>query len=174
MIQALVSTKKISRPFEQAETTISRTYGGTGLGLSICKQLVEMMKGKIELHSQLNKGTTVSFKVPYSQGDIEPIAQNGPIYLEKANPTIEQWLKIWDINYRIATNKIDFPLLQIDAAYSAQHPYNIPTNPLFPGQLRELIERINNNDDTISTNHKTQYPHLLGRVLVAEIIKLIR
>ncbi|WP_258177080.1 response regulator [Photobacterium damselae] len=126
------------------------------------------MKGKIELHSQLNKGTTVSFKVPYSQGDIEPIAQNGPIYLEKANPTIEQWLKIWDINYRIATNKIDFPLLQIDAAYSAQHPYNIPTDPLFPGQLRELIERINNNDDTISTNHKTQYPHLLGRVLVAE------
>ncbi len=160
--------KRLFSPFEQAETTISRTYGGTGLGLSICKQLVEMMKGKIELHSQLNKGTTVSFKVPYSQGDIEPIAQNGPIYLEKANPTIEQWLKIWDINYRIATNKIDFPLLQIDAAYSAKHPYNIPTDPLFPGQLRELIERINNNDDTISTNHKTQYPHLLGRVLVAE------
>ncbi|HIF9257298.1 TPA: ATP-binding protein [Photobacterium damselae] len=160
--------KRLFSPFEQAEKTISRTYGGTGLGLSICKQLVEMMNGKIELHSQLNEGTTVIFKVPYCQGDIEPIEQNDPIYLEKAHPTIEQWLKIWDINYRIATNQIDFPLLQIDATYSAQHSYNISTDPLFPGQLRELIERINNNDDTISTAHKAQYPHLLGRILVAE------
>ncbi|HIF9390405.1 TPA: ATP-binding protein [Photobacterium damselae] len=160
--------KRLFSPFEQAETTISRTYGGTGLGLSICKQLVEMMNGKIELHSQLNEGTTVSFKVPFTHGDIEPIAQNGPIYLEKSNPTIEQWLKIWDIDYRIATNQIDFPLLQIDATYSAQHSYNISTDPLFPGQLRELIERINNNDDTVSTVHKAQYPHLLGRILVTE------
>jgi hypothetical protein len=33
-------------------------YGGTGLGLVICKKLVNAMGGSIDVHSQLNKGTT--------------------------------------------------------------------------------------------------------------------
>jgi len=51
------------KPFAQAETWTSRRYGGTGLGLAICQQLVQLMDGSIELHSEEGAGTTVTVKL---------------------------------------------------------------------------------------------------------------
>lgn len=39
---------------------------GTGLGLAICKNIVELMGGKIEFDSVYKKGTTFIFSLPYS------------------------------------------------------------------------------------------------------------
>ena len=57
--------EKIFEDFTQADNTITRKYGGTGLGTTISKQLVELMGGSIELHSELGKGTTFSFSLPF-------------------------------------------------------------------------------------------------------------
>ena len=50
--------------FSQGSIQINRKYGGTGLGLSIVKGLIDILKGKIYLKSELDKGSTFFFELP--------------------------------------------------------------------------------------------------------------
>jgi signal transduction histidine kinase len=51
--------------FRQVDESASRQQGGSGLGLSICKELVDLMGGRIYLESSLGKGSTFIVELPY-------------------------------------------------------------------------------------------------------------
>jgi signal transduction histidine kinase/DNA-binding response OmpR family regulator len=59
---------KLFKSFEQADNSITRSYGGSGLGLSICKQIVKLMGGDITVKSTPGIGSIFSFSVPVSWG----------------------------------------------------------------------------------------------------------
>ena len=48
-------------PFLQMETSTTRRFGGTGLGLSISKQLIDLMKGSMDVSSNEGKGSCFYF-----------------------------------------------------------------------------------------------------------------
>lgn len=88
--------KVVFDPFRQAEeSTFSRQYGGVGLGLSIVKGMVTLMKGRIWLESELEKGTCFYFTIPYSpskeveEATIEPSGLKNNIWASNTLLVVE-------------------------------------------------------------------------------------
>jgi len=56
--------EKIFEAFSQEEISIRRKFGGTGLGLFIVNKLIDLMNGEIDIHSEKNKGTSITIEIP--------------------------------------------------------------------------------------------------------------
>ena len=74
----------IFQSFEQADSSIARSYGGTGIGLSITKKLIELHGGKIWLTSEFGKGSKFYFTLPKSKEQKTPMQKENS-KIENAN-----------------------------------------------------------------------------------------
>ncbi|MCA9796039.1 MAG: response regulator, partial [Candidatus Eremiobacteraeota bacterium] len=71
--------KRIFKPFYQADTSISRSYGGVGLGLAVVHGIVRMMNGRVWVDSQPGRGSSFQFTAQFG------VAQ--AVESDKASPT---------------------------------------------------------------------------------------
>ena len=55
--------------FAQADAGTTRKFGGTGLGLTISLELTQLMGGTITASSELGKGSTFRFQLPFAAAD---------------------------------------------------------------------------------------------------------
>lgn len=67
----------VFKEFSQADDSTSREFGGTGLGLSISSKIVQILNSKIELESELGKGSIFSFVLNFD------VIESKTIHLEK-------------------------------------------------------------------------------------------
>ena len=55
---------RVLLPFEQVESSLSRTHNGTGLGLPLTAAMMELHGGAIEIDSEIDQGTAVTLRFP--------------------------------------------------------------------------------------------------------------
>jgi len=110
----------IFKHFRQADDSyISRQYDGAGIGLSIASGLVALLGGNIWLDSELNKGTSFYFTIPYISAKAEEKEEalqesvlhnwkgkNILIVEDDSNNQLflEETLENTNVNYRVATS----------------------------------------------------------------------
>jgi DNA-binding response OmpR family regulator/two-component sensor histidine kinase len=78
---------KIFNRFYQIDTTQRRKYEGTGIGLALVKELVDMLKGRISVSSQVGVGTTFEVELPVAadhRNELPRENNNAPVPLMTA------------------------------------------------------------------------------------------
>jgi diguanylate cyclase (GGDEF)-like protein len=148
----------IFQSFEQADSSIARSYGGTGIGLSITKKLIELHTGKIWLTSEVGKGSKFYFTLPKSknqksemQMENQPGLTVKPVGLELAKdednvdlikPLVLNEEEKNNSNIRILVVDDEKINVQILTNHLSLHNYSVDT----ASDGIEALEKIRNKD----------------------------
>ncbi len=113
------SHKKIFQLFEQQDAAISKHYGGTGLGLAIIQQIVSQMQGRIDVVSEVGKGSLFRVVLPGISLSEKPPAEKTAVIPEDIHFKPADILVVDDtLNNRIVMKAVleDYPFNILEAA----------------------------------------------------------
>ncbi len=111
------ATRRLFKPFSQADGSTTREYGGTGLGLSICAELVTLMHGTIGVESTPGKGSSFWFEVTLrrASGPVTRVsAAPAPARQHTGSPRVERILLVEDNEINTLLARKQFKQLGFD------------------------------------------------------------
>ncbi len=86
--------ERLFERFYRADNTRGRSVEGTGIGLALVRGLVELQNGTVEIDSELDRGTTVTIRLPLSVATAA-VDQSPSAVPDDSNPYVaeaRQWL----------------------------------------------------------------------------------
>jgi PAS domain S-box-containing protein len=123
--------ESIFEAFMQVSTDTTRRYGGTGLGLAISKRLVELQNSRIQVVSEVDRGSCFSFSLVFRKSKLEKVVSLPGIQMPAATQALKSVALLLvedrDINRMVATKFLkqwgiepDFAMDGLDALEKAQ------------------------------------------------------
>lgn len=119
------SIETIFEDFTRAKISSTRKFEGAGLGTAISKELVELMDGSIGVDSELDKGSTFWFEIPFvalEQEGYEKLS-NHILLIASDNTasTIRPLLSGWNLDFSCVQSTARAISLLVQAAEQGNH-----------------------------------------------------
>ena len=157
--------QKIFEPFRQVELSSTRDYGGLGLGLAISKGYLEKMGGDIRLNSDLNKGSTFYFSIPYRTINTDKTMKNTEEIINKdtvsAKITTVLIAEDDDMNYLLLVELLSIKKLNIIRAKTGKEAIDLSLNSEYePDIIFMDIKMPDLNGYAASIEIKKHKPHI--------------
>lgn len=80
--------ERIFEAFSQEDTSTTKKFGGTGLGLTISNQLLSLMNSRLDLGSELGKGSEFSFILEVNYSNLESSGKKKEMVLPLSSDAI--------------------------------------------------------------------------------------
>ncbi len=113
---------QLFQPFTQEKCGARTQFKGTGLGMSIVKALIDKMDGSIKVESELGKGTTYIFRLPFKIDSSKKLSDESKISENTVNLKGKHVLLVEDndINMEIAEFYLEEAGIVVEKAWNGQ------------------------------------------------------